>query len=597
MNLLLTPEKAPRSAQCCLIFCLSIFLLQGCAPLSSKLAHSTDSAVTKNADSDAEKKEVDSHANDAILSLPLTPELVYYILTAETAIRRNKITVAADLYYQAATLTESIAVASHAAQIAMFSRDDERINRALDRWLEVDPKNTDIYIMKAPFLILKGEDDALVHTVNTSLTLSPDKTRDYLDRLSKNLQNLAKPDRALSLLKRLDSYKKNNPDALFTYARLAALFGRYESALPVADLVLKQQPDWQGAYLLKAKILQNLNKRDEAIAVLKKIARKKTATWYVRFNYAALLGESNKIDEARAILTALNKETPDNINIVYALGILALKEENGKKAKQYFNQLITLGDPSKQANYLMGLAEELDGNIDNALAWFIAVPADSNRFDSAQLRYINLLAESQRLAKARLHLQSLRKQQPERAVTYYLLESSLLVAHEEYHAAFDLYTEALSQYPDHIELLYERAMIAERLNRLAVLEQDFRAILMQNPDNDRALNGLGYTLTDRTNRHEEALILIKKAVALKPNDPFYLDSLGWVHYRLGNLDKAAFFLEKAIEIQDHPEFLAHLGEVLWMQNKQNEAKRIWRIAIKKDNKNSLLLHTIRRFGL
>ena len=207
-----------------------------------------------------------------------------------------------------------------------------------------------------------------------------------------------------------------------------------------------------------------------------------------------------------------------------------------------------------------------------------------------------MLAENGQLEKARLHLQLLRKENPDRAVQYYIFEGEFLREQDQYQIAFDLYSEALVGFPNNVELLYGRAMTAELLHRLSVLEDDLGHILTLNPDNHVALNALGYTLTDRTNRHQEALKLIEKAVSLKPNDPFYLDSLGWVYYRLGDLDAAVRYLKQAVEIQADVEFIAHLGEVLWLQGKQAEAKQVWQQGVKQDSDNDLLNETMRRFG-
>jgi len=139
-------------------------------------------------------------------------------------------------------------------------------------------------------------------------------------------------------------------------------------------------------------------------------------------------------------------------------------------------------------------------------------------------------------------------------------------------------------------------MTAESLHRLSVLEDDLRQILTLNPNNDVVLNALGYTLTDRTDRHQEALELIEKAISIKPDDPFYLDSLGWVYYRLGNLDAAVRYLKQAVEIQADVEFIAHLGEVLWQQGRQKEAKQVWQQGLQLTRDNDLLNETMQRFG-
>ncbi|MDO7667906.1 MAG: hypothetical protein MUQ39_05895 [Pseudomonadota bacterium] len=146
-------------------------------------------------------------------------------------------------------------------------------------------------------------------------------------------------------------------------------------------------------------------------------------------------------------------------------------------------------------------------------------------------------------------------------------------------------------------MLYGRAMVAEPLNYLSVLEEDLRAILEKEPNNSHALNALGYTLTDRTDRHQEALVLISKAVELSPNDAFYLDSLAWAHYHLGDLVQAELLIKQAVAIQADPEFLAHLGEILWQQGKYLEAKKAWNDGLKKDATNKLILNTMSRFGL
>jgi tetratricopeptide (TPR) repeat protein len=533
---------------------------------------------------------------EQIEALPLTPDLIYYILSAEIAGQRGEMGTAVDLYHQAATISESSSVAGRSAQVAIFTRDQQRVSRSLQRWIEVDPTDADVYILQAPFLMLQGDYDGVIEAIDTAMELAPSMAHDYLTRISDNLSELVKPEQALTILQQIQLYQNNDPEALFSYGRLAAFFKQYNTALPAIEATLKQQPNREDALILKAEILQRLNQGDKAMAILKKPASKESASDELLFSYAKILGENNKTAQARAIFEQLNTKLPDNEEILFALGLLALEEKDGAQAKLYFSQLITLGDRGKQASYFMGLAEELNNNTDKALIWFASVPADSHRFQAAQTQYVNLLADNDQLDKARLHLKLLRKEHPERAIQYYVFEASFLRERGQDQAAFDLYSDALAEHSENIELLYGRAMVAEPLNRLSILEQDLNTILAEEPNNAQALNALGYTLADRTNRYQEAFTLITKAVELKPNDPFYLDSLGWVHYRLGNLDEAVRNLKQAVVIQADPEFLAHLGEVLWQQGKHSEAKRIWQQGLQHDPDNKLLLNTMRRFG-
>lgn len=545
---------------------------------------------------EVEQVQAELEAQDEVESLPLTSELIYYLTVAEIAGQRGQMGTAVDLYYKASTVSESSSLASRSAEIALFSRDQQRIERALTRWIEVDPDDAEIYITRAPFLMLKNDFAGVVEAVNTALKLSPERSREFLSRISNNLIELASADQAIQLIEQLDLYKKNDPEALFAYSRLATLSKRYDDALPAIEQVLKQQANREDALVLNAEILQSIGKGDAAMALLEKAAKQDGASFSVRFSYAKLLGQNNKTDQSRTVFQQLNAEQPENEEVIFALGLLAMEERKGEIAKEYFSKLIALGDRGKQASYFMGLAEELNEDTDAALIWYASVPADSQRFNTAQTRYINLLADNGDLEKARLHLKLLRKEQPERAIQYYLFEAQFLIERDKKQAAFDLYSDALKENVGNFDLLHGRAMVAEPLNRLDVLEQDLNEILAKDPNNHQALNALGYTLADRTDRHQEALVLINKAVALKPNDAFYLDSLGWVYYRLGELDKAVDYLRQAVVIRPDVELLTHLGEVLWQQDKHDEARQIWQRAMKKEAANTLLNDTMRRFG-
>ncbi|MGH8508744.1 MAG: tetratricopeptide repeat protein, partial [Gammaproteobacteria bacterium] len=142
--------------------------------------------------------------------------------------------------------------------------------------------------------------------------------------------------------------------------------------------------------------------------------------------------------------------------------------------------------------------------------------------------------------------------------------------------------------------LYTRAMLADKIGRIDVLERDLKHILAREPNNARALNALGYSLADRTTRYQEAYALIKRALELTPNDFFVLDSMGWVLYRLGRLDESEAYLRRALQIRNDPEVAAHLGEVLWVQGDRAEARRVWDSALRVTPGDPNLLKVMRR---
>ena len=553
---------------------------------------------THNGDADISKPISSVDEETTAEPLPLTPELVYYILTAEIAGQRGELGIAIDLYQRAAELADSPGLASRAAQVATYSRDQELIYQSLERWAEVSPDDANVYMMRVPFLLMQRDFAGVVQTVNRALELAPEEAENYLNNLTGNLSELGDPDQALLMMRQLDSYQAGMNEARFSYARLATFFRQYHIAEPEIDALLKQDvADFQREELLilKAEILQRTDRSDQAIKLIADAAKKPDASSDLRFIYGKLLGENGYSAEAQEVFEDLYLENPKNPDTVFALGLLALEQQDGELAKVYFSDLLKMGDNGRQAAYFMGLAEELNDNIDAALVWFASVPSQSPRFEAAQTRYINMLAERGEIDKARLHITYLRMDNPEQALQFYLFEAAFLRDNDRPQAAFDLYGEALEKYPGNFELLYSRALVAESLNRLSVVEEDLLSILERDPDNAQALNALGYTLTDRTDRHEEAYAYITRALELKPNDPYYLDSLGWVYYRMGDLDNAEKYLRQAIEIQDDIEFIVHLGEVLWQQGKRQEARQMWDRARQMDADNKLLQDTLRRF--
>ena len=194
------------------------------------------------------------------------------------------------------------------------------------------------------------------------------------------------------------------------------------------------------------------------------------------------------------------------------------------------------------------------------------------------------------------HMRLLRQKDPTQSVTYYLLEGQVLSDAGLNREAYDLYAEALQASPDNADLLYAHSLAAERLGKLDIAERNMRQILENDPDNVRTLNALGYTLADRTTRYEEALGYISRAYAQKPDDPAIIDSLGWVHFRLGNYDEARRHLQRAWDMTQDGEIGAHLGEVMWVQGDHDEARAIWEASRKSSPDNPVLLEVINRYS-
>jgi tetratricopeptide (TPR) repeat protein len=190
-----------------------------------------------------------------------------------------------------------------------------------------------------------------------------------------------------------------------------------------------------------------------------------------------------------------------------------------------------------------------------------------------------------------------RQQYPELAAGLYLLESDMLVKNELYDNAHFLLTEALDKFPDNQNLLYGRSLVSEKRMDIELLEQDLREMLRHDPSNPLALNALGYSLANLTDRYDEALELIRKALSLKPDDAAIMDSMGWVLYRLGNYQESLDYLTKALSLFPNHEVAAHLGEVLWVTGQHEKALSVFTEALAKEPDSQILKSTMERLQI
>ncbi|WP_428348735.1 tetratricopeptide repeat protein [Methylonatrum kenyense] len=227
-----------------------------------------------------------------------------------------------------------------------------------------------------------------------------------------------------------------------------------------------------------------------------------------------------------------------------------------------------------------------------ALDWYEKVEGDN--FVAASVRRAILLGDMGRVAAARDEVRQLREEFPEEAVRSYLIEGEVLRRNEEFDAARDLYNEAIGRHPGNVDLLYGRALIAVYRGDVETAERDLRRVLEDEPDNANALNALGYTLVDLTDRYEEGFDLVRRAHALEPENAAILDSMGWAHFRLGNYEEALDYLERAFERMPDAEVAAHLGEVLWTMDRRDEAREIWRRGEELDAEHRTLRETLER---
>jgi tetratricopeptide (TPR) repeat protein len=243
--------------------------------------------------------------------------------------------------------------------------------------------------------------------------------------------------------------------------------------------------------------------------------------------------------------------------------------------------------------YYLGQAAERMKQPEAAAAHYAEVKA-GNYMVPARARQAALLTRAGRPDEARALLAATRGENDAQNVRLIQAQAEVLRDSREYGAVFDVLSDGLKRYPDSADLLYDRAMAAEKLDKLDVLETDLRRVIVLRPSDAQAYNALGYTLADRTDRLAEALTLLDKALSLSPQDPFILDSMGWAQYRSGNLARAQDYLERAYKVRPDPEIAAHLGEVLWARGQRDEAGILWQTSLQTHPRNEVLLETLSR---
>ncbi len=515
---------------------------------------------------------------------PLTQELLFHLLAGEMAGLQGDLMEAARHYLKAAQLSEDPEVAKRATRIALFAGDADRALEAAKRWAQLSPQDPEVHEVLALILLKQGNTRQALASLEKFLSSSPKPPLERFMAIAVLLKGVEK-DRALKAMEAL-ARRHPSPEAFFAYASLALEAGRLDEALEAADKALAQKPDLIQALVLKAQAL-SLKDKAKALAFLEKAIGAHPKAKALRLAYAQLLIDAGALEKALGQLDAVLAEDPADAEALYVKGLIAFQLERLEEAQQAFARLLELGEKRHEAHYYLGRIAEAEKRYAEALAWYEKVKGGPYRWD-AELRIAVVMAKLGRLKEARERLHALPAPQPQQAIQKALAEGEMLREACRLEEAMGVYDRALQRFPDHIDLLYARSLLAERLGRIPEAERDLRRILAIDPDNPQALNALGYTLTVHTHRYREALGYIEKALKLRPEDPYILDSMGWVLYKLGHPRRALDYLHRALAKKFDAEVAAHLVEVLWKLGRREEAKALWQRAWKRHPDHPLL---------
>ena len=525
----------------------------------------------------------------------LSGQVVYQLLLAEVALQRGKAEFASQAYADLAVRTRDPGILARAIEVAGYARRYDLVLDLARLWLQVEPDSKRAQQVLVGVMILSNQFDGLAPQLIRMLEADKEALPGNLLALNRMFARSQDRQAVLQLIIKICATFLDLPEAHYAIAMAASAAGDNPRALAETRRALELRPDWEAAALLEAQLLAQKSPA-EAIAALQRFVDRHPKAREVQLHLARALVGEKRYGEAKLQFEQLLLTYPNNPDVVFPVAILALQENDRKLAETQFKHLVTLDIPDKSAAYYyLGQLAEEGKRADEALADYRQV-GPGEHYLPAQLRSASILGNQGKVEEARRQLREAATKNPQLRVQLSITEATLLRDAKQTEAALALLDQELSTQPEQPELLYESALLAEKLGRVEIMESRLRKLIELQPENAQAYNALGYSYADRNLRLPEARQLVEKALQLSPNDPFILDSMAWVLYRQGDHEGALALLQRALALRPDPEIAAHTGEVLWMLGRKEEAQRTLREAHKRDPANEVLNEAIKKFS-
>ena len=588
-----------------LLLVIALILLGGCTSQSVKESapKKTDaSSAAVDASAEAEASAVNASIAESKVpkrprpsDYPVAPfpkDALYQLLVAEVAGYRGEYSTALEKYVDMALKTRDAGVAQRAAMLAVYLKRYEEALTTSKIWVEQEPDSIEARRYLSEQLLRIGDmEQAIVH-MEAIKNLGGLANFESFAYSAANMDDEGR-EVLLEAMSRMLAEYPGDEQLMFSKAVLLEQSGQLEEALQLANQLLVSKKDIN-VIVLKVNALKDLLRTDEALIFLESTLEELADKRRLRLIYARMLFEAERLVDAEKQYEQVHQQAPNDSDILFALALISMEQGKDESAKGYLNQMIRFNRRANEAHYYLGSIADKNDEIPQAISEYKMV-GPGREYLAAQVRIAALLADQDRLDDARAHLENQRANNPERYNRLVMIEGQLLSERGHEAEFFELLETVIQKQPENVELLYFRAMTGQSLGRLDVLEQDLLRVIEIDPGNADAMNALGYTLADQTDRHDEALVLIERALEIKPNEAAFIDSLGWVQYRLENYKDAVTNLRKALLLFDNDEVAAHLGEVLWVSGEQQEARNVWQKALDARPDSDILKRVIKRF--
>ena len=494
------------------------------------------------------------------------------LLEAEIAGHRGDFRKALKNYESVAALTRDIGVLKRALNIAIYLRENQAALRLAKMWVEEEPSSVDAHSKIIENSLVVGSYEVALSSMKELKDLGGSPNFEILlIALAKSSVDDKK--KVLDLLEGLVASFPDDSGLLITVANFYFQVSSFDKALKVINVLLEESMDPK-RLSLKARILIAKGEIEKAKNLLSSYLSENEKELGLRVLLAQLLFDQKDFEKAKGQYQKALDLRPNDGSLLLALAIVYLQQENDEAAEKIFARMIRWGLRIDDAYYHLAGIMERKKDLYQSLEYYKRVTGGYG-FMPSQMRIVSLIEILEGFESSRTHLSMQRSAYPSLSRNFSLLEAQVLSERRLFNEAIEVLDSELDSKPDDIELLYRKAMVGGEAGKIDILERALGRILEIDPDNADALNSLGYTLADKTNRYQEAFKLVEKALSIRPNDPAFIDSMGWVYYRLNNLEKAILYLSKALSLLKDDEIAAHLGEALWMAGRESEALEVW----------------------
>ncbi len=582
-------------------------LLSACAVAPQKqaddpVAASPASASPATSESGTAAIAASLQHEEKLPDVELTPDLLYKLTKAELDFKRGQWQSAYVATMVLAQQTRDPRLARRSAEMALAAKQGNEALAAIRLWRELAPDSDEAVQYFLGFSVLGDDLTESEQVFAQRLAGAPAPARGLvMFQMQQYLLRARDKAAAFALMERVLAPYAGMMESHLVLAQGAYAAENRERAMSEAKRALELKPDSELAALTMAQVMGD---PDAAGQLFASFLGKNPKAREVRAAYARLLVEQKRFDKARAQFQLMLKDQPDNPGTLYALAIMSLQANDTPAAETYLRRFVDVLEDSEEgdrdpAKALMLLAQifEERGDLDGAIDWLDKVSGEDPRlYLTARLKRAYLTSKKGDVDGALKMLREIPAVDPAEQAEVAQTQGQLLRDAGRGEEAYQLLVDAVRRFPDSPDLLYDFALAAEKQGKPDEMEAALRKVMAAVPDNHHAYNALGYSLAERGVRLDEAYALIDKALKMAPGDPYIMDSMGWVQFRMGRLQEAAATLRAAYTLRGDAEIAVHLGEVLWQQGDRAAAQKLWREARSKDPKNDALRDTLARLN-